>query len=1372
VHGQPTSAKQDLQDGERAYQRGDLAQAEKHFRAVLSALPEADRALRDQCYDRLLAIYPRFGQYDRAIKIGRDYAARLKKEGEERRWRMVEHRLGACYLALGHYDEARKRFKQVEPDQPDTPPTIRIEAHAYLAQVAEKLARSEEAAEHWLKVLDGARTALLDRNAALTDKEAATCTWKLAESCRYLKYPKVAIDWLAQLAEIQERAKQHVGLCETLRLRAGHEVADGQLLAAKLDMRRAIDTYDLIADRDPVRAGDLRAEMAALLEQYQQPDDAAQWRERAAMEYERVLRADRPRPPEHQSTEAAFWALRRLYQQAELYKKALDLALTDEQTPLGPNTRKALTQSRLEAEQGVLSIYLGAYPRALPALRAASTLLEEQSVENLVENLVDYPRVLTSLAIVELNSVAGGNRDADNTELPERRAKKVQELYKKYYLPNDLVLVETWNILGTCNLWRGDYREAIKDFRAGAALCELLGGAAQAQRCNLLLNIAILHRSQHELQEAIAVCKEARAVYLESRGKDTKQHLGDACFLCGMVGMHAAAGEFKKVDAHANALLVLCEKYNVRQGPLKRTALHGLALAHLARKDYAAAHKLWDEVRKMQEQSSDFVRDEAPRDALLPNTLNWLGLTAELQGQPGAAEEWYAKALRLQPTGVRAYPTALYTTLCRLAGLCESRGDRKRARELLEQAIGVVEGVRLNAWGGPQQRAAYLAQFDAAFDRLVEVCVRNGDTADALMFSARSRSRSLFDQLQVADEEHGVDLAPEHKHLRDQEESLRKTISRIRVGAQMLVSDSDSIDIDRLLSDLDDAQKRYASVQREIYNVSKAYQGLAPDAKLTDLLPNLQKHVVRPGRVLLTYHIGAERSYVMLVSDGSPRPEVWPLTVPARLLDAVRAAQPATGSTSAAALNPMDAPIASPVTAANGSPAWLLNRPSLRLLVGHHLRQLDDPQFTTRGLRLSWDSAVATPGEILEQIADTVLPRAVRVRLTQLSARQVVVVPDGALHRLPLESLVLRAGTTPRYVLDELPPMVYAPSLSVLAHLAQRPSRPASGSPSLLTVCNPAYPINLEIFGAGAVGLLASPQSDRSWMATAALMRSRDFRTLDRPHDGRILLRGDLRLLPYTAEESRQIRGRFEPAQVLALEGSAATEKALRKHIEGRHIVHLAVHGMAGQKSVNTCGDLFLARPADGKVDPDDDGLLSLWEIYRLPLDACDLAVLSACETSVGPQLPLEAGESIANAFLTAGARQVISSHWHVEDRSTAELMSQFFEQAMAAGGQGVPYAQALQNARKKLRNTPQWSAPIYWAPFVLFSAGDATGTESPSAEHQDPAVAEVSPETEWYESPWFVPAVAIAVVVALVVLVWLVMTARRKTNDYRMPGT
>jgi CHAT domain-containing protein len=328
-------------------------------------------------------------------------------------------------------------------------------------------------------------------------------------------------------------------------------------------------------------------------------------------------------------------------------------------------------------------------------------------------------------------------------------------------------------------------------------------------------------------------------------------------------------------------------------------------------------------------------------------------------------------------------------------------------------------------------------------------------------------------------------------------------------------------------------------------------------------------------------------------------------------------------------------------------------------------------------------------------LADVLLPAQVRQRIKEAAPECLIVVPDDALHKLPLEALVLRSGKEPAYALDELPPLVYAPSVAILALLADRQPLPVpgvglrrgmkTGPLSLLTVADPAYPAGKTAAGAPkqvvARGLLG--------------------------------LMGELPRLRYTALESERISRVFERPRVTVLRGRQATEKALVAALPGQRIIHIAVHGLADDRFGNKFGALALALsagPRNGEWEaPEDDGFLSLHEICTLPLGDCELAVLSACVTNVGPQRPLEAGVTLAGGFLTAGAHRVVASHWSVDDRSTAELMEVFFREVASAAGQGqqASYARALQQARRQVRGQTQWSAPFYWAPFVLVGPPD-----------------------------------------------------------------
>jgi CHAT domain-containing protein/tetratricopeptide (TPR) repeat protein len=1236
-------------------ERGDLLEAIDHYQAALKVLPAAKEQERRHCEDRLLQLYKRIGRHDVAIALGQDVADRLARAGLEPRRRAVLQQLGVCYLALGHARDAQQRFEEVLRDEPPgMEPLVRIEAHAHLARLTEKRKRLDEADEHWLRVRDAARKELIKSSAELADRDRATCIHRLAESDRFLKQRDQAIARLERLAADQERQRDHADRCETLCLLAEHHAAlaadaasgDTAFLAAEHDLRCAIAAYDLVRSPDPVRQGELRRALAALLARRDEHGEAANWRAKAAEMYRQGLAGNTLKHPENRTPAVAFWHLWQLGQRAEQF--ATLLRLVGEPVVIQTLRRTPLEESRLQAEQSLLSLYRTTAIMARPSLEAAARALEQQPVKN----LVDLPRVLISLAIVELNGATTDEAHRDRVEKAARLAQRVRALCEEHSLDDIALQAATWEILGTCSILRGDMDQAIAHFRTGVTRCDQRVADPDRLRCGLLLRIAAVQHSQHRLAEARKTCQEALDVYLARAGQDAEHQLSYACFLGVLVSMDADQCPVPEPDgwlrgeaidalgSQAEQLGRLCDEHRIREGPLLRTALHGQALAQFAHRQYGAAATLWRRLADLRRRAVIATPDQPEHDPLLPQTLNWLARATELQGSADAAEKPYEEARLLQSSGPTD-PATHHTTLWRLAGLLDRRGDRTGSRALLEKAMAIADDVRA------QRHGVWSAQVNAAAERLVELCVRDGRLADAAVVSACSRHWRLLDQLQRA----GVEL------------------DKVRT-----------------------------------FEPSR------------DLLPAVAKHVLRPGRAVVGYHIGADRSYVMLVSDraGKTEVEAWPLTVPTRVLDAL----PRSPGADAASAGDGAAAVAD----ANGAPAWPVNRRLLRQLVTHQLAQIADVEFTTRGLRLNWDSAVATPGEVLEQITETIMPRAVRARLKQLGVRQVLVVPDGALHRLPLESLVVQAGAAPRYVLDELPPITYAPPLSILARLAgDRAPRAPIGPPSLLTVCNPAYP--------------------------------RAQSPLQRMHEAD----SELCLLPWTAEDSQRIRGQFDPARVMVLEGPAATRQALRENLADRQFVHLAVHARADR--------LFLV------PDKGDDGLLPLAEIDRLPLEACDLAVLSACATGVGPDDPLEAGATLAHAILMAGARRVIASHWCVKGASRVEVLSRFFAGAMAEDGKRRSSAQALHDSRKRLRDAAATCAPVVWAALVLFGTGDDIGNDAPVPEQSQLVAEPVSEVPTWYEAPWFVPAAVIASGVALALLVRLTVMARRGRDDYRMPG-
>jgi CHAT domain-containing protein len=203
----------------------------------------------------------------------------------------------------------------------------------------------------------------------------------------------------------------------------------------------------------------------------------------------------------------------------------------------------------------------------------------------------------------------------------------------------------------------------------------------------------------------------------------------------------------------------------------------------------------------------------------------------------------------------------------------------------------------------------------------------------------------------------------------------------------------------------------------------------------------------------------------------------------------------------------------------------------------------------------------------------------------------------------------------------------------------------------------------------------------------------------------------DLVPLVSSADECNSWADLFAPqgnGDVRLLVERDATERNVRESIAGRRLVHFAVHGVVDQQNDSVFAGSLALTPGRGADDEDDDdGYLNLGEIYELPLGNCELAVLSACDSNVGPNRKLEAGSTLTRAFLSAGASRVVSSLWMVNDESTAAMMKELAREIAGAleRGERPNYAEALQQARRRVRRDKEheeWRHPHFWAPFVL----------------------------------------------------------------------
>jgi CHAT domain-containing protein len=134
-------------------------------------------------------------------------------------------------------------------------------------------------------------------------------------------------------------------------------------------------------------------------------------------------------------------------------------------------------------------------------------------------------------------------------------------------------------------------------------------------------------------------------------------------------------------------------------------------------------------------------------------------------------------------------------------------------------------------------------------------------------------------------------------------------------------------------------------------------------------------------------------------------------------------------------------------------------------------------------------------------------------------------------------------------------------------------------------------------------------------------------------------------------------------------------------------VVHLATHGEFSSDPEKT---FILTSDKLVKVK-EFDNLLRVSDQRKSK--SIQLLVLSACKTAEGDK---RAALGLAGIAVRAGARSTLATLWSVDDRSTADVMSEFYRQLNA----GVNKAEALQRAQLAVFANDK--TPSNWAPYVL----------------------------------------------------------------------
>jgi CHAT domain-containing protein len=594
----------------------------------------------------------------------------------------------------------------------------------------------------------------------------------------------------------------------------------------------------------------------------------------------------------------------------------------------------------------------------------------------------------------------------------------------------------------------------------------------------------------------------------------------------------------------------------------------------------------------------------------------------------------------------------------------DSAKMREQALNAYRDALKTIETIREGSLRADESRTTFLATtedvYDEASSAFAEMALMNAGgnatvSGKALDYAAESfriaeagRARSLLDMLGEVNAQitEGVppDLLKKKQDNLDRQQQIAEQLTGIALaGDQKKPSD--------LESELDKLQTEFDQIENQIRTASPKYAALTANQPLT--LADVQQKVLDDNTVLLEYQLGADNSYLFAATKSA----VSLYKLPRRAdIDKL----------------------------ATDFRAQLIPPKLQRRIVG-----IDVAADEQRGLGI-----VQGPSEDLPPFvaASNALYKAVvEPAASVIGDKRILVVADGALNYIPFEALVKNSDGADYASLNYLVKtneVVYSPSASVIAAIRQGSA--SSTGKSMLLVADPVFSADDPRAKGGAT---ASSSGETRGLGLGLESAVNDVAG-ENPSTG-----GPFRLarLAGTRTEADAISAIAKTGGGQAdlwTDLNANEDNVKSRDLSSYRYVHVATHGLLDADRPQFTGVVLSL-----VGNKSNDGFFRTDEIFNLKLGS-PLVMLSACETGLGKEKRGEGVIGLTRAFMYAGAPTVGVSLWSVADKSTADLMTDFYKRLLGATAQ--PPGAAMREAQLAMINGKKYSAPFYWAPFVL----------------------------------------------------------------------
>jgi CHAT domain-containing protein len=531
--------------------------------------------------------------------------------------------------------------------------------------------------------------------------------------------------------------------------------------------------------------------------------------------------------------------------------------------------------------------------------------------------------------------------------------------------------------------------------------------------------------------------------------------------------------------------------------------------------------------------------------------------------------------------------------------------------------------------------------------------------ATAFRITEQSRARSLLDLLSETNAAvtQGIpaDLLKRKQDNLDRQQEIAEQLTGISLSA-----DADKKKPSDLESELEKLQTEFEEIENQIRTASPRYASLTSGKSLS--LTDVQSTVLDDQTALLEYSLGRDASYAWAVTKAG----VSLYKLPARpTIDKL----------------------------ATDLRGQLIPSKLQRRIVG-----IDVMADSQRGLGVS-ATPFAEDAAAFVVASNALYKAAVEPAAAVLGEKRLLIVADGALNYVPFEALVKSPASADYSSLPYLiksNEIIYAPSASVVGAIRQQNN--SREGRAILILADPVFNSN----DARAKGAGSGPSGETRGLGIQSALS--DVAGAPASADAAAAKMQGLPLarLAGTRTEAEQIVKLAKASGTQAdtwLDLDASEDNVDTRDISKYRVLHIATHGLLNAERPQFTGVVLSL-----VGNKNEDGFLRTDEVFNLRLGS-PLVMLSACETGLGKEKRGEGVMGLTRAFMYAGAPTVGVSLWSVADKSTADLMTDFYKRLLgssAANSGAVTASAAMREAQLAMITGKKYSAPFYWAPFVL----------------------------------------------------------------------